>query len=106
MVQPPETKSVVNGKSILEMCFSIFFFFLIIKCRLFELGFAFFAIILSVLCIILFVMALATLIRKEYRIQCPYCNKDLSIDLRTEAMDCPICKERIIIDNYIPKKKE
>ena len=35
-----------------------------------------------------------------YDIRCPYCTKSITVQNGCGAMDCPVCKERILIENY------
>ena len=107
-VQEPETHNAVNLKAILEICASIMFFIIIVSSGLLfvDTGLTIVGIMILIGCIILFVLGLGSVVVKEYNIHCPYCDKEVSINLHTEALNCPVCNERIIIDNYIPKKKE
>ena len=63
------------------------------------------SLILFLLMCVLIIMALLSSISVVYNITCPYCNRELEIPTDTNALDCPVCNERIIIENYTPKKK-
>lgn len=105
--QLPKTHNVVNFKAIIEICSSIIWFIIIVSSGMLFIstGFTVVGIVLLVADVILFLLGLVSIVNKEYNIHCPYCNKEISINLKTEALNCPVCNERIIIDNYIPKKK-
>lgn len=68
-----------------------------------DLGFI--GIVLSVLWVVLGVICAASIVGYEYEAICPYCGKSISVVKDTEALDCPVCGERIIIDNFKLHKK-
>lgn len=102
----PDTHTVINWQSFLSIISAIFFFFIVKQSFLDYGDFGVLSIMLLIGCGVLFIFGLLTLVHKEYIATCPYCGKTVNVVLNTEAFDCPICKERIIIENGKLSKKD
>lgn len=99
----PKFQSAVNSKALLNGLCEIFIGVLAVWCG-FSIDSIFASIVGGVLAFV-GVLVLATCKYNTYEIVCPYCNKTISAVDGETAMDCPVCKERIIIENYRPKRK-
>lgn len=102
MAQELNTYKKINLKAVLGIVMSIFWFFL---CKDLYPGIHLIVyIIMMGLDLVLFLICILFLHDEVYETECPYCNKTIQIDKDASALDCPICKERIIIEDYTPKK--
>ncbi len=101
-MKEPEFNKKINLKAILGIVMSIFWFFM---CKDLYPGISLIVYIITIgLDIVLFLICILNLHDEVYEAECPYCNKIIQIDKDAQGLDCPICKERIIIEDYTPKK--
>lgn len=92
----------INLKAVLGIVMSVFWFFLCKDLHHYVPLIVY--IIMIGLDVILFLICILFLHDEVYEAECPYCNKTIQIDKDSQGLDCPICKERIIIEDYTPKK--
>lgn len=96
----PEMKRTYNIKAILFLVLSIVMFFTFAGA-----GIGFIGFVICAVWIVIAIICLSNIIGYEYDSICPYCGKTIQVGEDEEALDCPICNERIIVENYILLKK-
>ncbi len=100
----PQMRSEYNVKSIIYICAAIFGIVLLSNAHN-EYWNDFLYFMLMGGEIFLLLISLLTLTRKVYDIKCPYCGRYITVESDAVAVDCAVCGERIIIENYRPRKK-
>ncbi|MBE6766597.1 MAG: hypothetical protein E7550_03310 [Ruminococcaceae bacterium] len=102
--QPPNIRTEFNIKSIIYIGFAIFYIVLNVNAYdEYTNDFIFFMLLAGGAVMLL--IGLASLTNKFYDIECPYCGKTITVEDGAQGVDCAVCGERIIIENYTPKKK-
>ena len=102
--KPQNMRSVFNPISFAYIGGAIFYLVLIIDSNdEYMNDFIFFMLLAGG--VVMLLIGLASLTRRLYDIECPYCGKTITVEDGTQGVDCAVCGERIIIENYIPKKK-
>ncbi len=101
MNDTPDFYKVTNFKAVLGMVAAIFWFFMLKDLHISLI----IDIIMIGLVLILFLLSLISLRDEVYDAECPYCKKMIRIDKNASAIDCPICNERIIIEDYTLQMK-